>query len=92
MGDYTNLPVKLKLTRQQNQEIDNIFEVCRRVYNFALSERKHWLNSRKSRINSCSIISEYILPADTPYPSYNNQAKALTIAKQSNESLRSVNA
>ncbi len=83
---------KLKLARQQSQEIDNIFEVCRRVYNFALSERKHWLNSRKSRINSCSIVSEYIIPADTPYPSYNNQAKALTIAKQSNESLRTVNA
>jgi putative transposase len=83
---------KLKLTRQQTEEIENILEVCRRVYNFALSERKHWLNSRKSPVNACSLISEYIIPADTPYPNYNNQAKSLTIAKQSNESLKSVNA
>jgi putative transposase len=83
---------KLRLTRQQTEEIENILEVCRRVYNFALSARKHWLNSRKSPVNACSIISEYIIPADTPYPNYNNQSQALTIAKQSNESLRSVNA
>lgn len=83
---------KLKLTRQQINEVEHTLEVCRRVYNFALSERKHWLNSRKSPINACSIISEYIIPADAPYPNYVHQAKSLTIAKQSNEDLRSVNA
>jgi putative transposase len=83
---------KLKLTCQQTQEIENILAVCRQVYNFALAERKAWLKSRKSPVNACSIISEYIIPVDTPYPNYFVQAKALTIAKQSLESLRSVNA
>lgn len=38
------------------------------------------------------MISEYIVPADAPYPSYNNQAKNLTIAKKTNQDLKSVNA
>jgi putative transposase len=83
---------KLKLNKQQTQEVERILEVCRCVYNFALSERKHWLKSRKSPVNSCSIHSEYIILADAPYPSYNNQAKNLTIAKKSNSDLKSVNA
>lgn len=56
--------------------------ICRGVYNYALTERKAWLKSRKSPINSCSIVSEYIIPADTPFPGYNLQAKALTEAKK----------
>jgi putative transposase len=83
---------KLKLNRQQTQEIEHILGVCKSVYNYALAERKHWLNSRKSPVNSCSIVSEYIIPADTPYSSYNNQAKNLTIAKKTNSNLKSVNA
>lgn len=83
---------KLKLNKQQTQEIEHILNVCKSVYNFALAERKHWLNSRKSPVNSCSIHSKYIIPSDTPYPNYNNQAKQLTIAKKSNEFLKSVNA
>jgi putative transposase len=82
----------LKLNRQQTQEIEHIFSVCKSVYNFALSERKHWYHSRKSSVNSCSIHSEYIISADAPYPNYNNQAKNLTIAKKTNEVLKSVNA
>jgi putative transposase len=57
-----------------------------------LSERKHWYNSRKSPVNSCSLISEYIIPADSPYPNYNHQAKQLTIAKKTNQNLKSVKA
>lgn len=83
---------KLKLNRQQTQEVERILEVCRCVYNFALAERKHWLSSRKSPVNSCSIVCEYIIPADAPYPSYNHQAKQLTIAKKTNQDLKSVNA
>jgi len=83
---------KLKLNKQQAQEVERTLEVCRCVYNFALSERKHWLKSRKSPVNSCSIHSEYIIPANSPYPNYNNQAKKLTIAKKSNPNLKSVNA
>ena len=83
---------KLKLKRHQKQEIEKILDVCKSVYNFALRERKDWLNSRSKSVNSCSIVSEYIIPADIPYPNYNNQAKNLTIAKKNNPHLTSVNA
>ncbi|NES74681.1 MULTISPECIES: RNA-guided endonuclease TnpB family protein [Okeania] len=83
---------KLRPNQQQEAEINQILDVSRIVYNYALRERKDWLSSKKSPINSCSIISEYIIPADTPYPSYNNQAKSLTIAKKTNPKLKSVNA
>ncbi|MGL6282116.1 MAG: RNA-guided endonuclease InsQ/TnpB family protein, partial [Microcoleaceae cyanobacterium] len=83
---------KLDLNRQQELEIDNILEVCRSVYNYALTERKHWLRSRKSPVNSCSLVLEFIIPADQPYPNYHIQAKNLTIAKRDNQDLKSVNA
>ncbi|WP_293056749.1 transposase [Okeania sp. SIO2B3] len=83
---------KLKPTHHQEAEINQIIDVCKSVYNYALKERKDWLSSRKSPINSCSIISEYIIPADTPYPNYNYQAKNLTTAKKTNPKLKSVSA
>ena len=83
---------KLKLNKKQIEQIEHILNVCKSVYNFALAERKHWLASRKSNVNSCSLHSEYIIPADTPYPNYNKQAKSLTQAKKSNDYLKSVNA
>ncbi|USR93131.1 helix-turn-helix domain-containing protein [Phormidium yuhuli AB48] len=30
-------------------------ETCRRVYNYAVRERKDWHNSRKCRVNTCSL-------------------------------------
>lgn len=83
---------KLKLNKQQVEQIEHILNVCKSVYNFALCERKHWLGSRKSNVNSCSLHCEYIIPADTPYPNYNKQAKSLTQAKKTNNYLKSVNA
>ncbi|GGA49929.1 RNA-guided endonuclease TnpB family protein [Okeania sp. KiyG1] len=83
---------KLKPNKQQEADINLMLDVCKSVYNYGLRERKDWLNSRKSPINSCSIVSEYIIPADTPYPNYNHQAKNLTIAKKTNTKLKSVNA
>ncbi|MDJ0555744.1 MAG: transposase [Microcoleaceae cyanobacterium MO_207.B10] len=83
---------KVKLNKRQEAEINQILDVCKSVYNYALRERKDWLSSRKSPINSCSIVSEYIIPADTLYPGYNYQAKSLTIAKKTNPRLKSVNA
>lgn len=62
------------------------------MWNFALSERKDSINSRKSDINSCSLVGEYIIPADQPYPDYHKQALALTEAKKTSERLRLVNA
>ncbi len=66
--------------------------MCRHVWNFALRERKDWLKSRKSPVNACSIVQEYILLADEPFPSYHVQAKRLTAAKAEYPALKTVNA
>lgn len=58
---------KLKLNKQQTQEIEHNLDVCKSVYNYALAERKHWYNSRKSLADRCSIHSEFIIPANVPY-------------------------
>lgn len=73
---------KLKPTSEQIQTFDQWLEVCRRVWNFALRERKDWYNSRKCEINACSLYSEYIIPADAPRPTYALQCKSLTAAKK----------
>ena len=83
---------KLKINRQQTQQIEHILSVCRSVYNFAVAERKAWYKSRKSPVDRCSLFAEYIIPTDSPYPNYNNQSKNLTIAKKTNPDLKSVNA
>lgn len=79
-------------TNEQIQLIEHTLDVCRKVWNFALRERKDWLNARKCPVNACSIISEYIVPADEEYPNYNNQAKSLTLAKEQYPELKTVNA
>ncbi|MGL5924642.1 RNA-guided endonuclease InsQ/TnpB family protein [Chroococcidiopsis sp.] len=53
-------------------------EQSRRVYNYALAERRDWIKSRKCAVNACSLKSEYIIPADTPYPNYYAQKRNLT--------------
>jgi putative transposase len=65
-------------------------ESCRKVYNYALRERKDWIASRKCAVNACSIRSEYIIPADTPYPDYYKQQNALTPVKKDNPELQDV--
>ncbi|MDC0835872.1 transposase [Geitlerinema sp. CS-897] len=83
---------KLKLTKQQAEQIDHDLEVCRKVWNYALRERKDWMASRKCSIDACSLRSEYIMPADEPYPSFKVQCQRLTQAKKANLDLASVNA
>lgn len=67
-------------TKKQIQLIEHTLNVCCKVWNFALRERKDWLNSRKCAVDACYLTSEYIIPPDEPYPNYIKQAKALTIA------------
>lgn len=62
--------------------MQDFLEQSRRVYNYALRERKDWMQSRKCRVDACSIESEYIIPADAPYPNYYAQKKALTAARK----------
>jgi putative transposase len=83
---------KAKPTPEQVQIIEHTLTVCRKVWNFALRERKDWLNSRKCPVNACSITSEYIVSADAPRPTYAQQCKALTAAKEEFPALKTVNA
>jgi putative transposase len=83
---------KLEPTAEQVSEIEHTLDVCRNVWNFALRERKDWLDSRKSPVNACSIRQEFILPADAPFPSYARQCKSLTAAKVGFPRLKTVNA
>jgi putative transposase len=83
---------KLEPTLEQILEIEDTLDVCRNVWNFALRERKGWLDSRKCPLNTCSIRQELILPADAPFPAYARQCKALTSAKTDFPRLKTVNA
>ena len=83
---------KAKPTPEQVQMIEHTLTVCRQVWNFALQERKDWINSRKCPVNACSITSEYIIPADAKYPNYAQQCKSLTLAKEKSPELKTVNA
>ncbi len=83
---------KANPTPEQIQIIEHTLTVCRQVWNYALRERKDWLNSRKCQINACSLESEYIIPADAPYPNYAQQCKTLTKAKTLFPELATVNA
>jgi len=66
----------------QSAQMLDWLEQSRRVYNYALAERKDWINSRSSQVNTCSIRSEYIIPANTPYPNYYAQKRNLTQARK----------
>jgi putative transposase len=78
----------LKLTQQQSQTYEAWLETSRKVWNFALAERKDWYNSRSCRITACSLRSEYIIPADAPRPTFASQCKALTQARKTNPDLK----
>ena len=73
---------KLKPTAEQASIFESWLIACRKVYNYALAERKAWVNSRKCEINACSIEREYIIPADTKRPNFASQCKALTQARK----------
>ena len=65
-------------------------EQCRRVYNYALCERRDWIASRKCAVNACNVRQEYIVPADTLYPDYYKQQNALSLAKKDLPELQDV--
>lgn len=87
-----NLTYSYRIDPDLDQEAQMLdwLEQCRRVYNYALAERKDWINSRKCPVNACSIRQEYIIPADRPYPDYYKQQNALTKAKESIPELKAV--
>ncbi|MGB3205133.1 MAG: transposase [Crinalium sp.] len=73
---------KLIPTRSQMVTFDEWLGICCQIYNYALKERKDWVNSRKSAVNACSIVSEYIIRPDTPRPNYARQCNNLAEAKK----------
>jgi putative transposase len=81
---------KLKPTHAQAQTFEDWLEINRRVYNYALAERKDWYLSRSCQINACSLKREYIIPADALRPTYASQCKALTSAKRDFPDLKRV--
>ena len=59
-------------------------EICRKSYNYALKELKDYIGSRKCAVDRCSLVSEYIIPADYPFPGYHQQPNNLPSAKKKN--------
>ncbi|MEL6462077.1 MAG: transposase [Cyanobacteria bacterium J06621_15] len=83
---------KLKPTKNQIDVFEEWLETHRRVYNYALAERKDWYKSRSCQIKACSLHSCYIISADVPRPTYASQCKSLTAARKTNEHLGKINA
>ncbi|MEG4290802.1 transposase [Microcoleus sp. C2C3] len=81
---------KLKPTTGQTAIFEDWLEQCRRVYNYALAERKDWFKSRSCQINACSIRSEFIIGAETKRPTYASQCKSLTTARANIPALAAV--
>ena len=79
---------KLQSTKAQIEIIEYNLDVCKSVWNYALSVRKVWYNSRSCEINKCSIKSEYIVEP-FEYPNYHFQSSELTKAKKTNPFLKS---
>lgn len=81
---------KLEPTSEQTREMTEWLEINRRVYNYALAERRDWIASRKCNINACNRKAEYIIPTDAPKPTYASQCKSLTAAKEFFPNLKKV--
>ncbi|MGB5970764.1 MAG: transposase, partial [Spirulinaceae cyanobacterium] len=81
---------KLKPNKEQTNIFENWLEINRRVYNYALAQRKDWYKSRSCSINSCSLHKCYIIPTETPRPTYASQCKSLTAAKKEYPELKKV--
>jgi putative transposase len=79
---------KLRPSKSHVQIFEAWLNTCRQVYNYALRERKDWVNARKSPVNACSIVGEYIISPDIPRPTYASQCKSLAEAKKSCPNLK----
>jgi putative transposase len=82
-----NFTYRIYPDASQKQLMLSWLETCRKVYNHSLRELKDWLASRKCLVDRCSLSREYIIPADTPFPSYQRQQDQLPKAKKVNPEL-----
>ena len=81
---------RLKPTKAQVAIFEDWLEQCRRVYNYALAERKNWFKSRSCQLIACSVHCEYIIPADAKRPTYASQCRGLTEARAQIPALNAV--
>jgi putative transposase len=81
---------KLKPTSKHVAQFEDWLEQCRRIYNYALAERKDWYKSRSCSSYACSLHSEYIIPADAKRPTFASQCKGLTAHRKTNPALQRV--
>ncbi|MEG4573646.1 transposase [Microcoleus sp. N3A4] len=79
---------KLDPTPDRSKAFEQWLMICHKAYNFALRERKDWVNSRRCSVNACSLKQEYILPANAPKPTFYSQCKSLAAAKETNPNLK----
>ena len=89
-----NLTYEFKVAPNKNCRslFEEWLETHRRVYNYALGERKDWYKSRSCQKTACDLRSCYIIPAAAPRPTFASQCKSLTAARKSSEYLGKVNA
>ena len=85
-----NYTYRLYPDSNQIELLNEWLETCRVSYNYALRELKDWIASRKCPIDRCSLRSEYIMPADYPFPGYHQQQNNLPRAKKQFPRLASV--
>lgn len=85
-----NFRYRIYPSLEQEARMVSWLEACRGVYNYALGERKDWIQSRRCRVDRCDIRQCFITPADAPYPDYYKQQKALTAAKKQFPPLKDV--
>ncbi len=74
----------------QEQTLIEWMNICRSAYNYALRELKDWCGSRKCLIDRCSLVQEYIIPADTKFPAEISQLNNLPKAKKEFQWLKKV--
>ncbi len=79
-----NYTYRLYPTAEQQALMLQWLETCRHLYNRCLGELKDWIASRKCSLFSCSMIREYIMSPDIPFPSYLEQKRQLTQWKKEN--------
>ncbi|MDJ0743441.1 MAG: transposase, partial [Xenococcaceae cyanobacterium MO_167.B27] len=85
-----NYTYRIEPTAEQTALMLEWLETCRHLYNRCLGDLKDWLNSRKCSLYSCSMIGEYIMPPDIPFPSYLEQKRQLTQWKKTNPYYKAV--
>ncbi len=79
-----NYNYRIYPTQDQQALMLEWLETCRHLYNRCLRDLKDWMHARKCSLDSCSMIREYIMSPDIPFPSYLEQKRQLTQWKKEN--------